>query len=61
MTVKIKKMRFITIKIKIPQPNYDELTRLVNRRNADKEQSQHVDDAYIVSELVMKHTQPVSE
>lgn len=56
--IKRKKMKFQAVKAKIPQPNFDELTRQVNERNEGKRQEDFIDEAYLASEILQLHTQP---
>jgi hypothetical protein len=58
MVIKRKKMSLVLTKNKIPRPNFDELTRLATLRNTGKKPEDFIDESYLISELVMKHTQP---
>lgn len=60
MAIKPKKMKFIPVKVKIPQPNYDAMSRQVEERNNGKEPEDHIDVSYLASEIIMHMTQPKS-
>ncbi len=58
MAIKPKKMSFKLLKVKIPLPHFDEMTRLVEIHNANKNSDQHIDESYLASESLMEKFQP---
>ena len=53
-----KGMRFESFKGKVPLTNFELITKEVEERNKGKQPNQHIDESYIISELIIKNYTP---